>query len=56
MRFKILWRSCEKHLVPASFEGFGSYLNKKWVKSAQFVVFLAVLRVFCPIFTEKTAV
>ena len=44
--FKILLRSGEKHVVSAGFQGFGSYFENKWVKLAQFVVFLRFLSVF----------
>ena len=40
-------RSCEKHVVSASLQHFGSYLEKKMDKSAQYKCFFSVFKVFC---------
>ena len=47
-------RSCEKHVVSACLQHFGSYLGKKMDKSAQFKCFFSVFKVFLPKFLLRT--
>ena len=47
---QILSRSCEKHVVSASLQHFGSYLGKKMDKSAQYKFFFWVFKFFLPKF------
>lgn len=43
---QISLRSCEKHVVSASLQHFGSYLGKKMDKSAEYKFFFSVFKVF----------